>query len=285
MHKRRDFGVWGLPGGGQELGERIDDTVRRETREEVGLEIEPKCIIGIHTSPRLDITFPNGDQTQPYVVSFECEIVGGAPKIEESEVLAMDWFDFDNLLPVTPVTHQALRDAQNFRGEAFFDRDSNHADTSFDYYKWLRQYVGHAKIILPGAAGMVRDAHGRVLLQRRRDNGLWGFPGGLIELGESATDAIRREFREEVGLQIEPRRLVGVYTSPDFERSYPNGDQSQLFASFFECEVIGGELQMQEEEVLELGWFDLDGDLPPMIPCCAAKAHDARIFNGEAFCR
>ena len=185
---------------------------------------------------------------------------------------------------MTPVTQQALRDAQNFRGEAFFDRDTNHADTSFNYYEWLRRYVGHAKIILPGAAGIIRDARGRALLQRRRDNGLWGFPGGLIELGESASDAIRREFHEEVGLQIEPQRLVGVYTSPEFDRSYPNGDQAQLFASFFECEVIGGELRMQEEEVIELGWFDLS-DLPPMIACCVAKARDARIFKGEAFWR
>ena len=314
LQKRRDFGVWGLPGGLQELGERVDETVRRETSEEVGLEVEPKRIIGIYTSPRLDRSFPNGDQVQPYLVSFECEIVGGALKMEEAEVLAIDWFDFDRLPPMTPVTQQALRDAQNFRGEAFFEivdsviasgakqsptRDSEtlapHASAGVassqktllamtNYVAWLRQYVGHAKIILPGAAGMVRDAQGRVLLQRRRDNGLWGFPGGLIELGESATDAVRREFREEVGLQIEPKRLVGVYTSLDFDRSYPNGDQSQLFASFFECETIGGELQMQEEEVLELGWFDLD-NLPPMIACCAAKARDARIFNGEAFWR
>ena len=284
LQKRSDVGLWGIPGGGQELGERIDETVRREVREEVGLEVEPKHIVALNTSPRLDVTFPNGDQVQPYVVRFECEIVGGTLKKDGVEVLDIGWFDFDHLPPVTPLTRQVREDAARFRGEAFFDRDVSHADVSLNYYTWLRQYVGHAKIILPGAAGMIRDAQGRVLLQRRRDNGLWGFPGGLIELGESASDAIRREFREEVGLQIEPKRLVGVYTSPEFDRSYPNGDQSQLFASFFECEVIGGELRMQEEEVLELGWFDLS-DLPPMIACCAAKARDARIFKGEAFWR
>jgi 8-oxo-dGTP pyrophosphatase MutT (NUDIX family) len=285
LQKRSDVGLWGIPGGGQELGERIDETVRREVREEVGLDVEPKRIIALCTSPRFDVTFPNGDQLQPYVVCFECEIVGGALKKDDGEVLDIGWFDFDHLPPMTPLSHQPLKDAARFRGEAFFDLDVNHADTSFNYYKWLRQHIGHAKIILPGAAGMVRDAQGRVLLQRRRDNGLWGFPGGLMELGESASDAIRREFREETGLLIKPRRLVGVYTSPEFDRCYPNGDQSQLFASFFECELIGGELKMQEEEVLELGWFDLNGELPPMIPCCAAKARDARIFAGAAFWR
>jgi 8-oxo-dGTP pyrophosphatase MutT (NUDIX family) len=306
LQKRSDVGLWGIPGGGQELGERIDDTLRREVREEVGLDVEPKRIIDLYTSPRVDITFPNGDQLQPYVVRFECEIVGGTLQKNDDEVLDVGWFAFDQLPPMTPLARQAVEDAARFRGEAFFDDDlviasrgaaKQSPDSTLEiasvrtsplamtnYVAWLRQYVGHAKIILPGAAGMIRDAQGRVLLQRRRDNGLWGFPGGLIELGESATDAVVREFREEVGLQIEPRRLVGVYTSPDFDRSYPNGYQSQLFASFFECEVIGGKLQMQEEEVLELGWFELN-DLPPMIACCAAKARDARIFNGAAFWR
>jgi 8-oxo-dGTP pyrophosphatase MutT (NUDIX family) len=285
LQQRSDVGLWSIPGGGQELGERIDETLRREVREEVGLEVEPRHLLNLYTSPRVAITFPNGDQIQPYVVRFECEIVGGTLKKDGDEVLEVGWFAFDQLPPMTPLARLALEDAARFRGEAFFDREVNHADPSVNYYKWLRQYVGHAKIILPGAAGIVRDAQGRALLQRRRDNGLWGFPGGLMELDESASDTIRREFREEVGLQIEPRRLIGVYTSPEFDRCYPNGDESQLFASFFECEIIGGALKMQAEEVLELGWFDLNDDLPPMIPCCAAKARDARVFAGKAFWR
>ncbi|MCI0474861.1 MAG: NUDIX domain-containing protein, partial [Anaerolineales bacterium] len=180
LQKRSDVGLWGIPGGGQELGERIDDTVRREVREEVGLEVEPTHIINLYTSPRVEIIFPNGDQIQPYVVRFECEIVGGTLQKDDDEVLAIGWFAFEQLPPMTPLARQAVEDAARFRGEAFFDREVNHADASFNYYKWLRQYVGHAKIILPGAAGMVRDAQGRALLQRRRDNGLWCFPGGLV---------------------------------------------------------------------------------------------------------
>lgn len=307
LHQRSDVGLWGIPGGGQELGERIDETLRREVREEVGLDVEPIRIIGLYASPRLDVTFPNGDQLQPCVVRFECKIIGGTLRKDGDEVLAVSWFAPDQLPPLTPLARQALDDALRFRGEAFFGDDSVIASHSAakqsplhdgeiaaaqksrpamnNYVAWLRQHVGHAKVILPGAAGIVRDAHGRALLQRRRDNGLWGFPGGLMELGESAADTLRREFREEVGLQIEPRRLIGVYTSPEFDRCYPNGDEAQLFASFFECAVIGGELRMQAEKVLELGWFDLNGELPPMIPCCAAKARDARVFTGKAFWR
>lgn len=285
LQKRRDFGVWGFPGGAQELGESIAETIVREVCEEVGLKVVPKRLLAVRTSPRYDVTFPNGDQIQPYSVVFECAIVGGDLKKDDDEVLDVGWFDLDDPPPMTRGASTAIHALKQFRGEALFDPPEKHdATDATDYVHYLRQFVGHAKIILPGAAGMIRDANGRVLLQRRRDNGLWGFPGGVLELGEAATDTVIREFREEVGLEIEPKRLVGVYTSPKFDRAYPNGDTAQLFASFFDCIVVGGELKMQESEVLELGWFDLD-NLPPMIVCCEAKAHDARIFKGEALFR
>ncbi len=152
------------------------------------------------------------------------------------------------------------------------------------YVHWLRQHVGHHKVILTGGAGLIRDAQGRVLLQKRRDNALWGFPGGLQELGETIAEATCREVQEEVGLQVEARRLIGIYTTPALDRRYANGDETQIFVAFFECEVMGGSLRLQDEEVLEAGWFDLD-HLPQMQPCCALKAADAKVFRGEAFFR
>jgi 8-oxo-dGTP pyrophosphatase MutT (NUDIX family) len=152
------------------------------------------------------------------------------------------------------------------------------------YVSWLRQHIGTQKAILTGCAACIRDEQGRVLLQKRSDTSLWGFPGGGQELGEHAHDTVKREVREEVGLEVEPKRLIGIYTSPAWDRVYPNGDESQVFIAFFECELIGSELKRQEDEVLELGWFHLD-DLPAMMPCCAAKAADARAFRGEAFFR
>lgn len=283
--QRRDFGVWGLPGGTQEIGESIDQTVVRQVYEEVGFIVEPMRLLGVCTSPRFDVTFPNGDEIQPYVVLFECRVLGGALKTDGDQVRAVDWFDFDHLPPLMHNTAIAIQSLEQFSGAALFDLpEKSAAPLTQNYVTYLRRFIGHAKVILPGAAGMVRDENGRVLLQRRRDNGLWGFPGGLLDLGESATNTVMREFREEVGLDVEVKRLIGVYTSPKFDRSYPNGDTSQLFASFFECQIVGGKLRRQESEVLELGWFDLDR-LPPMVACCEAKARDARIFNGTAFWR
>ena len=57
--------------------------------------------------------------------------------------------------------------------------------------------------------------NGSVVLMQRRDSGLWGLPGGLIDWGETITTSARRELEEETGLQIsQVGRLVGVYSSP-----------------------------------------------------------------------
>src|SRR5438045_8375170 len=67
--------------------------------------------------------------------------------------------------------------------------------------------------IRPGVSAIILTPEG-LLLQRRSDNGLWGLPGGGVEPGESVSEAIVREVREETGLEVAPGRLVGVYSAP-----------------------------------------------------------------------
>jgi ADP-ribose pyrophosphatase YjhB (NUDIX family) len=57
---------------------------------------------------------------------------------------------------------------------------------------------------------------GRIVLVRRKDDGLWSLPGGLVDWGEDVPTAARRELMEETGLElVKIRRLVGVYSAPD----------------------------------------------------------------------
>jgi 8-oxo-dGTP diphosphatase len=57
---------------------------------------------------------------------------------------------------------------------------------------------------------------GRIALIKRRDDGRWALPGGLVDWGESLEQAATRELLEETGLQITRiDRLVGVYSAPD----------------------------------------------------------------------
>jgi ADP-ribose pyrophosphatase YjhB (NUDIX family) len=67
----------------------------------------------------------------------------------------------------------------------------------------------------PVAAAIPLDEHGRVILLRRGfdpGRGLWTFPGGFVDLGESVEEAARRETDEELGLAVELGTLVGVYS-------------------------------------------------------------------------
>lgn len=153
-----------------------------------------------------------------------------------------------------------------------------------NYIKWIRGKVGHEKIILVFAGGCIFNEKGEVLLQRRGDSGKWGFPGGAIELGETPEMAAIREIKEETGLDITVKELIGVYT--DFDMSYPNGDQAQSICIAYEFTVVGGKLACDQSETLELKYFSLDDS--PVLFCkqheelfCDIKARYGMVFSLE----
>lgn len=70
----------------------------------------------------------------------------------------------------------------------------------------------------PVACAIPRDADGRLWLLRRGfapGAGLWTFPGGFVDLGETVEDAARREVREELCIDVELGPLLGLYSRPD----------------------------------------------------------------------
>jgi ADP-ribose pyrophosphatase YjhB (NUDIX family) len=70
----------------------------------------------------------------------------------------------------------------------------------------------------PVAAAIPTTADGRIVLLRRGfdpGKGLWTFPGGFVDLGESVEDAARRETREELEIDVELGPVVGVYSRPE----------------------------------------------------------------------
>ncbi|MBW4550461.1 MAG: NUDIX hydrolase [Aphanocapsa sp. GSE-SYN-MK-11-07L] len=57
---------------------------------------------------------------------------------------------------------------------------------------------------------------GQIVLMQRRDNGRWGVPGGFVDWGETIATTVKRELKEETGLDlVEISQLVGVYSAPD----------------------------------------------------------------------
>lgn len=114
---------------------------------------------------------------------------------------------------------------------------------------------------------IVRNVRGDILLERRSDCGLWGLPGGRLDLGESVVEAAQREVKEETGLEIRVERLVGVYSRVEHRvLSYPGGDIVQCLTVVIEASVPEGGRITLSEESLEMRFFPPDAIPADTIP-------------------
>lgn len=82
---------WSMPGGAMDIGERAQDTVKREVHEETGLDIAVGRLVGIYTSPEL-VKYPNGDVCQMITQVFLCTVVGGTLLADNDETLELKYF-------------------------------------------------------------------------------------------------------------------------------------------------------------------------------------------------
>jgi 8-oxo-dGTP pyrophosphatase MutT (NUDIX family) len=104
----------------------------------------------------------------------------------------------------------------------------------------------------------VFDAVGRVLLQRRADDGMWNIPGGAMEPGESLEQTARREVREETGLDVGALELLCVLSGSQFFHVYPSGDAVYHVAAIYVAGQVRGTPATNDTESTETRFFDLD---------------------------
>lgn len=95
--------------------------------------------------------------------------------------------------------------------------------------------------------------NGQIVLVKRRDNGCWSFPGGMVDWGENIQRSIERELTEETGLSLKHLgRLVGVYSAPDRD------PRIHSICLTFELQVQG-DLQVNDiNEISEVEAFPLE---------------------------
>jgi len=118
LQLRGDFRIWGLPAGGLELGESVQDALRREVFEETGLTVVRARPFGVYSNPRYAVTYPNGDQTQPFTVGFLVDAWTGTLEADGDESLDLRFFPVDALPPLDqmhPPHRTAIQDALRFR--------------------------------------------------------------------------------------------------------------------------------------------------------------------------
>jgi 8-oxo-dGTP pyrophosphatase MutT (NUDIX family) len=109
--------------------------------------------------------------------------------------------------------------------------------------------------LLPVAYAAVRNGDGRVLLVRRADDENWELPGGRVDVGESASQAVVREVAEEAGVVIKVTGVLGVYSDPGHVLAYPDGEVRQQFAVCFEAWTVDRDVHPDLIETSAARWF------------------------------
>lgn len=143
-----------------------------------------------------------------------------------------------------------------------------------NYVRELRSDIGSRKIIL-NAAGVLIVKDGKILFQRRSDNGKWGLIGGLLELNETYAEAAVREAGEETGLEVKLESFLGIFHNHDM--IWANGDRAHVIGAYYIASIISGEPRTDEES-LELRFLARDE-----IPDLFAEDHRAALeayFSG-----
>lgn len=129
-----------------------------------------------------------------------------------------------------------------------------------------------------GVGAIIVDGAGRLFLaqrgpQAKNERGLWEFPGGAVEWGETLRQALVREIREEYGVTIEVGDLLTVTDHILVEEG-----QHWVSPSFI-CRIIDGQPVIREpEKCSAIGWFALDAMLPALTQ---VTQHDLALYRAR----
>jgi len=131
------------------------------------------------------------------------------------------------------------------------------------YPVFTRLCMGELKhkfvLLQDGAAAIIVNSNGQILMQRRADKDIWGLPGGCQELGERFEDTIIREVKEETNLDVleSDLKLIGIVSGNSRRNSYPNGDVVINNTALYLVDNYTGNISWNEESK-EMRFFDID---------------------------
>lgn len=132
--------------------------------------------------------------------------------------------------------------------------------------------------------GLVEDGKGNILLVKSNHRKIWEFPGGQVESGENLEQALSREIKEESGVDVTVRCLVGLYSNIQ-ETIWYDGitkNPTKLILDFI-CDYVGGDL-MTSDETSEVIWCPREKALEMVAhPIFKMRIDNLLNFSGKVF--
>lgn len=124
-----------------------------------------------------------------------------------------------------------------------------------NYISRLRSKIGNSLLMIPSVAAVIHDETNRLLLQEKSKEP-WSLPAGMIEPGESPSQAIIREIKEETGLIVIPNKVLGVFGGELFRYTYPNQHEVEYTVILMHCLIVEDTGIIEDTETKSLKYFD-----------------------------
>ena len=166
-------------------------------------------------------------------------------EMTKQEILALSYDDFSKM--ISELTWEEVMKVSETVGYPVFTR------------KCMGELMHKFVLLQDGAASVIVNEDGEILLQSRADRDEWGFPGGCQELGETFEEVIIREVKEETNFDVleSDLKLIKIVSGMSRKNSYPNGDVVVNNTAFYLVHSYSGELKWDSESK-EMKFFSLD---------------------------
>lgn len=220
-----------IPGGHIKTGEKIFDSLKREVKEETDLDVEINQILWI------DENFEVLHHINIYLKGILQNLNQKPKNLEPERCYGWDFYPIDNPpKPLWQTLGQFLKEYQERKRILCFGTPSV-------------DYIG------VGVGGIILNKKKEVLLQlrgkkARNERGLWKLPGGQIEYGEKAEQALKREIKEELGVEI--KILKQIFCLDDILKK----ESQHWLVPFYLCKIKKGKPKILEPKKTEkIAWF------------------------------